>query len=311
MVRRLRALLAVAAGGLLTGYAVLVLQNQRAASQAERDFPPLGEFIEVDGVRLHYLSRGSGPAVVLLHGNPGSVEDWALVMPALDTHRVIAFDRPGHGYSDAAPEDSGSPEVQADLLHRALVSLGVERPILVGHSWGGGLILVYTLHHPDEVAGLVAVEPTPYAEPTFSDPIFPILAAPILGELVAAAFTSPLGRPKVRDKLAIAFSPDPIPEPYLARAEAMWTRPGEGRATAIDSIRRKEVLATVAARYRELRAPLIILAADRDRLTDPQAHAHRLHAEVTTSTLTVLENAGHQLPETRPEAIVAAIRSLR
>jgi pimeloyl-ACP methyl ester carboxylesterase len=298
--------------GLLGGFGFLALQNDRAAKKAEHDHPPIGEFVQVEGVRLHYLRKGSGPAVVLIHGNPGSIEDWTLaVIPELaSTHHVIAFDRPGHGYSDPAPKDSGSPLVQARLIRRALSKLDVERPILVGHSWGGALILAYALEHAEQTGGLVAVQPTCYPEPIQIDPIYPLLAMPGVGEVFAAALSAPLGRAKVRGKLAIAFSPDPIPQPYLERATAMWTRPNEARATAIDSIRRKEVLENVSPLYREIRAPLIILSGERDQLTDPRGHAHRLHREVPGSQLIAIEGAGHQLPETRAEQVIDAIRRL-
>src|SRR5688572_11836386 len=86
--------------GLFGGFAFLAFQNDRAAKRAEHDHPPIGAFVAADGVRLHYVRKGSGPVVVLIHGNPGSVEDWTLaVLPDLaETHHVIAFDRPGHGY---------------------------------------------------------------------------------------------------------------------------------------------------------------------------------------------------------------------
>src|SRR5262245_13955740 len=133
MRRSLKVLLALAAI-----FGATAINNQLETSKAARTYPPLGEKITTGGVELHYFRRGAGRPVVLLHGNPGSVEDWAMaVMPELQqTHLAIAFDRPGHGHSQAAPDDSGSPEVQARLIHGAVVALGIERPILVGHSWG-------------------------------------------------------------------------------------------------------------------------------------------------------------------------------
>ncbi len=311
MVRK-RRIIAVIAGGAAAAYAVLAVQNQRAADQAEHDHPPAGDFVEIDGARLHYVRQGSGPAVVLLHGNPGSVDDWTIaVLPELaKTHHVIAFDRPGHGHSDALPDDSGSPDAQARAIHDALSALGVERPILVGHSWGGGLILAYALRYPDGVGGLVAVEPSSYADSVVIDPIYSVLATPVIGELFAAAFTSAVGRPKVRDKLAIAFSPDPVPESYVERASAMWTRPSEARATAIDSIRRKDVLAELSPKYPQIGAPMIIIVGDQDRLSDPKKEGLRLNAEVPASELVELPDAGHMLPETRAAEVVAAVRKL-
>ncbi|PYS82008.1 MAG: hypothetical protein DMF67_14410 [Acidobacteria bacterium] len=124
-----------------------------------------GEFVEVEGVRLHYLSRGEGRPVVLLHGNSGFAHDFAAVLETLDAgeFRALAFDRPGHGFSERPPQD-GAMSTQARLLRGALASLGVRKPLLVGHSWGGTLALAYALQFADEVSALVLLAPAAYGD---------------------------------------------------------------------------------------------------------------------------------------------------
>jgi hypothetical protein len=100
--------------------------NVYQARRVERRNPPRGRFIEVDGVRLHYLDQGEGPPVVLLHGNIVTAEDFAysgLLDLAAEHHRVIAFDRPGMGYSDRPNGRLWTPRAQADLLRRPAVGL--------------------------------------------------------------------------------------------------------------------------------------------------------------------------------------------
>src|SRR5688572_16877283 len=108
--------------------------NAYRARQAEREHPPAGDFIEVDGVRLHYLRKGNGPPVVLLHGNIVTAEDWVL-SGILDRvarhHTVFAFDRPGYGYSDRPQGSVWTAGQQADLLIEALARLGVDVPVVV------------------------------------------------------------------------------------------------------------------------------------------------------------------------------------
>src|ERR671932_2308989 len=89
-----------------------------------------GEFVDVEGVRLHYLSRGEGRPVVLLHGNSGFAHDFASVLEALDgkEFRALAFDRPGHGFSER-PTHDGAMSAQVGLMRGALKELGVRRPI--------------------------------------------------------------------------------------------------------------------------------------------------------------------------------------
>ena len=106
---------AAAVAAVLTVAAVV---NRSLARKAERDNPPLGQFIEVNGVRLHYLERGSGEPLVLLHGNGSMIEDFessGLIKRASKNYRVIAFDRPGFGHSERPRNVVWTPERQADV----------------------------------------------------------------------------------------------------------------------------------------------------------------------------------------------------
>jgi pimeloyl-ACP methyl ester carboxylesterase len=108
-------------------------------------------FIEVEGVRLHYGDRGSGRPVVLIHSNIVTGDDYntsGVTERLLGTRRVIIFDRPGYGYSERPRWRPWTAITQGELLHKALRELGVERPVIVGHSWAGRYP---ALHH---LAGL-------------------------------------------------------------------------------------------------------------------------------------------------------------
>src|SRR5215212_11307414 len=87
--------------GALAAAAAAVLVQQKTR-RAERENPPSGRFVNIDGVRLHYVERGEGTPVVLLHGNGMTLQDFALsgvLELTAARYRVIAFDRPGYGYS--------------------------------------------------------------------------------------------------------------------------------------------------------------------------------------------------------------------
>jgi len=294
--------------------AALAGLSRLAVARAERRFPPVGEFVAAEGVRLHYLSRGHGPAVVLLHGNGGTLDDYRL-SGTLDAvagrWRAIAIERPGHGYSGRpAAGDVASPLFQARVLRSAVRALGIERPILVGHSWSGGLVLAWALEYPDELAGVVLLEGTVYPEPALDGFIFRMLRLPVVGDLFLATLGVPLGRHKVARAFARAFAPDPVPSDALAVAQALFTRPGQAKAIAQDNARRMEVLAEISPRYAGLRVPMVIVASEDDRLVPPAGQAHRLAGEVPAADLMTVRGAGHQLPHSHPEVVVAALERL-
>ena len=135
--------------------ALLALYTALGAARTEKAFPPNGEVVQIDGVQLHYKDAGSGPAIVLIHGASTSLRDFdaSLFGPLSRNHRVIAVDRPGHGYSDRPPGDWPDPARQARLIRGLLDHLRVEKPLLVGHSWSGSVVLAYLLDYPDAALG--------------------------------------------------------------------------------------------------------------------------------------------------------------
>jgi len=131
--------------------AISALVNRLAAKKAERDNPPMGKFLEVKGVRLHYVDEGNGEPLVLLHGNAGMIQDFAcsgLIHRAARRYRVIVFDRPGFGYSDRPWGTIWTAQAQADLIHEALVQLGISRATVLGHSWGASVAVAIALKCP-------------------------------------------------------------------------------------------------------------------------------------------------------------------
>src|SRR5215213_6443058 len=137
---------------------LLALVNNIVARVAERRHPPRGKFVEVDGARLHYSDRGAGRPVVLLHGNAVTGDDYntsGVAERLLGTCRVVIFDRPGFGYSERPRWRPWAAFEQAELLHKALVQLGVRRPVVVGHSWGTMVALALAIRHPADTGGLV------------------------------------------------------------------------------------------------------------------------------------------------------------
>jgi pimeloyl-ACP methyl ester carboxylesterase len=134
------------------------------ARAAEAAFPPEGAFVEVDGRRVHFVTRGEGPDLVLIHGASGNSRDMTFRFMGMleDRYRVTAFDRPGLGYTDGAvrsPWDTRgeTPMEQADLLRAAAREIGIERPIVLGHSFGGAVAMAWALGDPDGTAAVVDV----------------------------------------------------------------------------------------------------------------------------------------------------------
>jgi pimeloyl-ACP methyl ester carboxylesterase len=289
--------------------ALVHLETRRRITRAERRYPPNGEFINVDDARLHYLCRGDGPAVVLLHGNTGCLEDFAVtVMDRLSTRfRACAFDRPGHGYSQRPSRKPVSAEDQARMIHHAAVKLGLDKPILVGHSWSGALVLAYALNYPDDVGGIVLLGAQTHAAPPPAPVKHWILQSPVLGDLLRWTIWTLIAPAQIRRNLETAYGPNRMIPELVERAAALWGRPGQVKAMAEDFLSVAESLERMASRYGELGVPVVVLVGSADPFVDQELQARQFVGKVANARLVELPATGHEIAQSRPDDVIAAI----
>jgi len=264
--------------------------------------------VVVDGTTLNYVSAGSGPPVVLIHGNPGSYHDYTLaVVERLSrSYYVVAFDRPGHGYSGRPDSGQTTVEVQALIVHEALQKLSLKNPVLVGHSWGGSLALAAAVAYGNDLAGMVLLAPAAYPSVSIEWwSVFPNV--PLIGKFVVNTLTPFVGRAIVRNSLKRAYDPQEVQTDYVDRSLELWMRPDQIRACAYDERTLGASLKALSERYRDIEMPVVIVTGSADRLLNPEEHAYPLHKTIRNSKLVVLPETGHQLPQTRPDAVVSAI----
>jgi pimeloyl-ACP methyl ester carboxylesterase len=266
--------------------------------------------VVVDGMKLSYVSAGSGRPVVLIHGNPGSHQDYTLgVIERLsESYHVLAFDRPGHGYSERHDSVHTTVEVQARMIRDALQKLAIEKPVLVGHSWGGSLVLAAAVAYGNELSGIVLLAPAAY--PSVRVEWWSLLPhVPVIGKFVVNTLTPFLGRAFVRKNLRQAYEPQDMQHDYAEQSAELWMRPDQIRACAYDERTLGASLKILSQHYRNIEMPVVIVTGSADRLLDPNEHAFPLQKTITNSKLIVLPDTGHQLPQTKPDDVISAIHA--
>jgi pimeloyl-ACP methyl ester carboxylesterase len=265
-------------------------------------------FVNVSDANLHFVIKGKGRPVVLIHGNPGSCHDWSrLYAPISRRYRALAFDRPGHGHSERPNHRPVTVEVQAEMLHSALNELEITRPILVGHSWGGSLALVYALMFPHELSGAVLLAPAAYESDDGVSFLGKLPGWPVIGDVLNFVFTPLVGAWLVRTDIAKAFAPDPVPDKYLRHVLSEWTRPKKVKWYSVDDALLVDSLPKFAERYPEISVPLAIVAGDSDQIVPTEQNAGRLNQALPHSHFSLLPQTGHQIQFTRPDAVLSAI----
>jgi pimeloyl-ACP methyl ester carboxylesterase len=277
--------------------------------EAVRYFPQDGDFVQVGypPKGLHYIRRGEGPTVVLIHGDGGSTYDWTMSNfdRLAQRYDVIAIDRPGFGFSETLPHQSILSQVR--YIHRGLQLMGIHRPVLVGHSRGGEVATLFAEEHPDEIAGVVtlggACFNTRDREPTGQ---YSLLRTPLLGKLLAHTFYVPMSQSSVKADLDHAFAPEgKSPDAYTKAYTTLLMRPQTLLNWAINHD--SAVLdSLIVPRYGLIRVPFVVVNGQADQNV-PIAMARRFCQMIPGARLLEVPGAGHELMFHHPAVVERAI----
>ena len=296
-----------------TALAALALANHLVARRTERRHPPEGSFLEVDGVRLHYSDRGQGRPIVLIHGNLVTGDDYntsGLADLLLQHHRVIIIDRPGFGHSARPRGRLWTANQQADLLHKALGQLGVQRPVVVGHSWGAIVGLAYAVRHQADTAAVVALSGYYFWTVRPDVLLVGVGALPLVGDVLRYTVSPLLNRlmmPLVKRAL---FSPGAVSARFQAEfSTGMAVRPSQIRATAEDGALMIPGALSLRGDYQDLLLPVVIMAGDGDKVVFAR-RAKQLHDAIAGSVLHIIPGAGHMVHHQATRQVAEAVAAV-
>lgn len=280
--------------------------------QAERASPPRGRVIGVDGAQVHYLERGEGSPLVVLHGLGSMAEEVALspfLALAASRYRVIVVDRPGYGHSTRPSGAWWGPQRQAALLHGFFKKLDLERPILLGHSFGALVALAYGLAHGPTLRGLVLASGYYFPTARIDAPLMAAPAIPVLGGLMRHTLSPLLGRMMWPGMLRLLFGPAPVPAYFDRFPVWMTLRPSQLRASAEESALLVPATLALRKRYAGLEIAPVIVAGARDRYIDHQSHSLRLARAVPRAEVILAPRSGHMVHHSDPRRVLQAVQA--
>lgn len=315
ILRKLAASLLVAGAALAGGALWVGARASAREAAAEARWPAEGQVIRVGERLVHAVVSGSGPDVVLIHGAGGNARDFTfdLVGRLDDRYRVIVFDRPGLGHTPAARDAAWSgagetPSEQAALLRSAAGALGAERPVVVGHSYGGAVGLAWALDHPEAISAYVSLAGVAMPWEGGLGGYYTLLGSAAGGALVAPAAAALVGDGWMQSAVAGVFAPQPVPQGYLDHfGVPLALRRDTLRANARQVNTLWPQVDAMARRYGDLTLPVEIVHGDRDTTVPLAVHSEPLTRLVPSANLTVLPGVGHMPHHADPQAVVAAI----
>jgi pimeloyl-ACP methyl ester carboxylesterase len=293
--------------------AAMAILNMVLAALAERRHPPTGSFMEVNGARLHYSDRGTGRPVLLLHGNAVAGDDYntsGVAEQLVGSYRVLIFDRPGFGYSARPRGRVWTAGQQADLIHAAMGRLGVERAVVVGHSWGTLVALALAERHPASTVGLVLLSGYYFPAPRLDALLVAPAAVPVLGDILRYTISPLFGRLMMPLMKRAMFAPAAVTERFRREySTSLAVRPSQLRATAQDGALMMSDAAGLSAGYNALVAPVAIVAGDGDKVVGSE-HARRLQDTLPHGRMLMIEGAGHMVHHIATKQVVDAIEQV-
>jgi pimeloyl-ACP methyl ester carboxylesterase len=288
--------------------------TQYSIAQIEKNHPPAGQFKKINNINMHYQITGSGPVVVLLHAQPANQEQFNKLKEVLRTsYTVISIDRPGMGYSETLEEKSSKRlSLQAQVVRNLVNEITTEKPIIVGHSYGGGLALSYVTQFEDEVAGLIVVNTASHAwkkgKPWLP---FRILSNPIYGKLFANTYASIYGQMTLASSADSNFPNNKAPDNYTTETSAALTlRPKTLTSYATDALNLRMALEMQQTSYKKINIPVTIMLGEEDNVTPNKVHSFRLHNDIIHSKLVKVSGVAHSIPELEPGLIKLEIENL-
>ena len=304
---------AVALALVVVSLALFTLWRTRAI---EARFVPRGELVALEGGVVHIVERlaigGQRGAILLMHGASGNHADMlnALGEPlAAQGFRVLAIDRPGHGWSSRfAGRKASSPAMQAAIIRAALARKGVNSAVVVAHSLAGAIALAMALDAPHFVRGLALLSPVSHPWPGGVAYYYRLAANPWVGAAFRRLLVMPIGQRLLPGAVAGVFAPNLAPADYIeATGLPLVLRPAHYKANAEDVVDLKANITNQCRRYREIRTPTAIVSGDRDRIVYAHIHSAGCARDISGAVLTTLNGIGHSPHYSAPEAVVAAI----
>ncbi len=299
---------------LIVVFAGLLVFNRAISAGLHARFPPIGQFLTVQGTRLHLIDlpgpNDDAPTIVMIHGASGNVRDpiHTLGHRLNAQYRVIAIDRPGHGHSVRTGRKQSDPRIQASLIAEALNVLNANSAVVVGHSWGCAVSAALGYLHPDRVAALVFMTPATHPWPGGVDWHYRVGSKPITGRLFAELLAFPAGLMLIPCALRKIFRPALPPTSFRRTiGAAMVLRPASFIANCQDIADLYPNLIAMEHRYPEISAPVEIVTGETDAIVAPAIHSYGLARDIDGAALSILANAGHMPHWTEPDRIIQII----
>ncbi|MGX5842790.1 alpha/beta fold hydrolase [Mesorhizobium sp. ArgA1] len=294
--------------------ACLVAATLWIAVKAERLVPANGRFVEIDGNRIHYVDEGEGRPIVFVHGLGAQLHHFRHTLFGRfgPGYRLIALDRPGSGHSVRPRGASGRLPEQAEIIRRFIETLGLERPLVVGHSLGGAVALTMAVDHPDAISGIALLAPLTHLEAGVREKAGLLyIRSPLWRWIMAYTVAIPTSLRYAQPTMECIFAPQPVPADYMVDGGGwLGLRPSHFHATSTDFVALEEDLGRIERLYGEIAIPAGIFFGTVDRVIDVRTHGEPMKDRIEGLDFEAVDGLGHMPQFVEPDRVIAFIKRI-
>ncbi len=272
----------------IVGFLYLSYQNDIPVEDLVAEYGQApSQYMEIDGMPVHYRVEGEGMPLVLIHGTAASLHTWDAWTEQLSSDfKVVRFDLPAFGLTGPSPEGNYSLDFYAEFVDKVLVNLNIDSCYIAGNSLGGAVSWYYTTQYPNKVKKLVLVDASGHPRVNGQPTIFKLAQQPAF----AAIFKSFTPKFIIENNLkAVYHDQSKISDELVDRYFRMALREGN-RQAFIDRANTK--FTTRSELIETLDVPTLILWGEHDAWV-PLSDAYLFNKEIKGSELIVYEDAGH------------------
>jgi pimeloyl-ACP methyl ester carboxylesterase len=303
---------------LLAPIALAIGYSSYKAHQFEQAYPNIGELTDIGGYKMNAVhvprpETADLPPLVFIHGASGNLLDQtgAFLAPLAGRAEMLFVDRPGHGYSERGGPENALPSGQADAIAKLMERRGIEKAIVVGHSFGGAVAAAFGVRHPKRTVGLLFLAPATHPWPGGIDWYYHVATAPVIGWLFNHAVVVPLGLRRLEQGTLNVFRPNPRPRDYIQRTgPSLVLRPDNFYNNAADFAGLLDYLKAQSHLYSQIAAPTVIITGDSDKIVWEHLHSQGLARDITGAELVKISGVGHKPDYLATDVAIAALEKI-
>lgn len=300
----------------LVGFGILLLIILGLYSISYADIPledlkkeyanEYSQFIEIDGMQVHFRDEGKGETVLLIHGTASSLHTWnAWTQKLKENYRVIRLDLPAFGLTGPNANGDYSINAYTQFINKFVSKLQLDSFHIAGNSLGGNIAWNYTSEHPEKVEKLILVDASGLATGKPQPSVFKMAKTPIVNKLFL--FITP--QFFIRKNIKEVYEDDTkISDELIERYHKLALRTGN-RQAFIDRAKGdfiKEGETVKQQKLKDLKTPTLLIWGAQDNWI-PLSNGKKMDSLLPNSQLKIIENSGHVPMEENPEESLALL----